>query len=287
MYFESRRFLGLADFSYTTFEGGGDFGNASFESEVYLNNAIIKNIASFCNVEFKGKVNGWDLNCNDGVDFRWANFRGKVNLSHMKVKNDCANFHKANFENNGYFYGSEINKIVLRKSVIEKGLFFLDSKIATADRETWRIIKNEYIKQNNRIEALKFHSREMAEYERELVSKHDNVSDRFILFFNRISNGHNLKPARGVVFTFIATFFTYLLFICVLAEENDLKYIYSIKYLGVNLKQLLIVLNVTKWDFKPFDYEFNWAYPILFLGRVVIGYGIYQTVQAFRKFGKL
>ena len=57
------------------------------------------------------------------------------------------------------------------------------------------------------------------------------------------------------------------------------------------IEQYLKTLNVI--DLKPFEKEengiFNFSglsYLFLFIGRIFIGYGYYQTIQAFRKYGK-
>ncbi|TLX71642.1 hypothetical protein E9993_19950 [Labilibacter sediminis] len=300
-------FLGIANFSFSNFERGVDFEGSIFNQELKLHDSYFGGDAIFREVEFKGKVNSWNLSCENSIYFEWANFREKANFTEIEVKNGIANFHGANFEKNAYFYSSIIYKIDLRKSVIDKGVFYLDASIQHSNRETWRIIKHEFLKQNNRIEGLKYHAYEMEEYEKELfgdkthlkfsilrfirdfylILKGRNKSDKFILFINRISNGYNIKPIRGIVFTSIATIVSYLLFIYTIKVENDIELYYSIKYLGVNLKQLLQMLNVTNWKYNPFGNNYNWAYGILFIGRIIIGFGIYQTVQAFRKYGRL
>lgn len=45
------------------------------------------------------------------------------------------------------------------------------------------------------------------------------------------------------------------------------------------------MLNETNWKYYPFDCAYNYA--ILFAGRIVIGYGVSQTLHAFRKYSKL
>jgi hypothetical protein len=193
----------------------------------------------------------------------------------------------------------------LTKSVIEKGVYFLDATIQNSNRETWRIIKHEFIKQNNKIESLNYHALEMEEYEKELfgekkilkfafsrfirdfyqVFKKGNRTNKFVIFTNRISNGFNLLPFRGVAFTLASTLISYLLFIYVVKLENNIELDYSTKYIEVNFKQAFQFLNITDWKYYPFSLKYNWAYGVLFFGRIIISYGIYQTVQAFRKYG--
>jgi hypothetical protein len=58
----------------------------------------------------------------------------------------------------------------------------------------------------------------------------------------------------------------------------------------ITIKYFLQFLNIAKWGYSPFGIDIQKSYPegyiILFIGRIFIGYGYYQTIQAFRKFGK-
>ncbi len=304
--FWRKNFAGSALFCYSNFEKGVDFEGSVFNGELHLFESLINGDANFKHVECKKKVNGWDLTCLGNISFEWANFREKVNFSEMKVEIGTANFHGTNFEGNAYFYTGIFHSLDLIKSVIEKGVYFLDANIAKANRETWRIIKHEFLKQNNRIESLRYHALEMREYEIELFGKKKlsqfkffrffqeffeifrdkNKSDKTVLFLNRISNDNNRNPFVGIRFTIIATVISYLMFLLVLKLENNLEFTYDLSYIGGNIKQLLEMLNITNWNYHPFNCDYDWAYIILFVGRIVIGYGIYQTIQAFRKFGK-
>lgn len=300
-------FAGQVDFSNSEFTKVADFSNCCFEKDVKFHDSFFESDAFFNESEFIGKVNGWKITLKQNITFKWTDFREKVNFSQLDAVNGFVEFHGSNFEQNAYFYDSKIKSLDLKKSVIDKGLFFLGAEIVERERETCRIIKNEFQKQNNRIEGLNYHSLEMIEYEKELfgirkpfrfaiirflrdfihIFKGPNKSDKFTLFINRISNGYNVRPFRGIGFTFIITLLSYLAFIYMVKYENDLVFDYSIKNIGLNIKQLLQMLNVTNWKYYPFDCDYNYAYIILFIGRIIIGYGIYQTVQAFRKFGKL
>ncbi len=295
-----------ARFSKVIFNGGADFSSVTFNKDFSINDSIIKDNISFEATDFNGKINGWNLTCHKGISFIWANFRSKINLSELKVENGNANFHGANFEKNAYFYKSIISNLDLTQSVIDKSIFFLHSKIGSANRETWRIIKHEFIKQNNKIESLPYHTLEMKEYEKEifgdkkiykyslirfirdicLIFKKNNRTDKFILFINRISNGYNSNPFRAVKFTLSATLIAYIVIVYTIKLETGIDFDYSYKHLGLNFKQGLQLINITNWNYKPFGLKYNWSYGILFLSRIIIGFGIYQTIQAFRKYGK-
>jgi len=304
--FLEKKFEGFADFSNSYFEKGVDFADSIFNDEFKICDSKIDDNCFFNGVEFKEKVNGWNLVCLKDISFEWANFRQKANFSDLTVENGLVNLHGTNFEKNAYFYNGIIQQLDLANSVIEKGVYFLGSEIRTAKRETWRIIKHEFIKQNNKIEGLKYHALEMKEYEKELfgdkkilrfsffrfirdfyfVFKQGDRTNKFIVFINRISNDYNSKPFRGIVFTLFSTLIFYLLFIWVVKLENKMVFSFSFDFIGLNFKQALQMLNITDWKYTPFNKNYCWAYGVLFIGRIVIGFGIYQTIQAFRKFGR-
>lgn len=293
-------------FNNATFFQGADFNSTIFKARFTLHNAEIHKNITFEGADFIGKVDAWGLTCHANLNFKWANFRNKVNLSDLNVIKGKTNFHGTNFEQNGYFYNSNISRLDLTHSVIDKSIFFLNAKIDSSNRETWRIIKHEFIKSNNKIESLHYYALEMKEFENEkfnypkhnnsklllfftdlfYIFKNNHKSDKFILFVNRISNGYNMEPFKGVRFTIITTILLYVILIYSIKLENDIQFSYSIQYLGINIKQALQLLNITNWDYKPFDKDYTWSYVILFLARVIISFGLYQTIQAFRKYGK-
>jgi uncharacterized protein YjbI with pentapeptide repeats len=323
-------FKGVVDFSYATFNSHMVFFHTFFNKDLKLNNAkfmegadfrstvfnekfifhdteVFKNI-TFQDSDFNGKVDSWNLTCYGDLNFKWTNFRNKVNLSETKVENGSTNFQGANFEKNAYFYDSIFSDLDLTHSVIDKGIFFLNSKIHYAKRETWRIIKHEFVKSNNRIESIQYHSLELNELEKELfdsdnykkyfvirffgdlisiIKNKNNRTDKFILFSNRISNEYNMKPFKGILFTFTSAIILYILLIYSIKLETGIILNYSFEYLSFNFKQILELMNITNWNYHPIEVNFNWSYGVIFLSRVIIGFGLYQTIQAFRRFGKI
>jgi|TARA_B110000240_G_scaffold180602_1_gene211731 uncharacterized protein YjbI with pentapeptide repeats len=293
-------------FNNTKFFQGADFESTTFEERFTLYDAEIYKNITFEGADFIGKVDAWKLTCHADLNFKWANFRNKVNLSELNVNKGNTNFHGTNFEKNGYFYNSNLSSLDLTHSVIDKSIFFLNAKIDSSNRETWRIIKHEFIKNNNKIESLHYYALEMKEFENEkfdypkrsesklllfftdllYIFKKNHKSDKFILFVNRISNGYNMEPFKGVRFTITSTILLYIILIYSIKLENDIQLSYSIEYLGINIKQALQLINITNWNYKPFNKDYEWSYIILFLSRIIISFGLYQTIQAFRKYGK-
>lgn len=110
--------------------------------------------------------------------------------------------------------------------------------------------------------------------------------DKLILQLNKLSNDFGTDWSRGILFTLIVTLMTFSLIIASLKIDLELQW--SNEGLNNLIKNVFVVHNVTEWkNLYFFDKEIQgWSFLILFIGRIFIGYGYYQTIQAFRKYGK-
>ncbi|WP_452600799.1 hypothetical protein [Pontimicrobium sp. MEBiC06410] len=117
------------------------------------------------------------------------------------------------------------------------------------------------------------------EYKQLLLSKRIS-SDTFLLFLNWISNNNGRSWFRGVLFTFSIGFIFFNFYLYVLG----LSFNYN-----EHLKEFIIFFtSFPKLQLDKYA-ELNgiWqASLIIWLSRIFISYGIYQTVSAFRKYGK-
>jgi uncharacterized protein YjbI with pentapeptide repeats len=284
------------DFSHCHFFKGVDFGDVIFENKVSFHNVTFHGNVFFTGAEFKDKVNAWNLTCGGNITFEWVNFRKKATFSTLKVEKGKANFHGSNFEGNAYFYNSVFKELDLCKSVIDKGVFFLDAKIKKANRETFRIIKHEFIKQNNQIESLKYKELELITkfFEelrniipselsfRNIYNSLKSFSNSILLFVNLISNGFGGSWIVGLIFTtamMIGSF--YLAMKSINYTEFDLSpNNVKLFFQFINPTHKIKDLGITEPSITSCFYIYD------FLGRIFIGFGIYQFIQAFRKFGK-
>jgi uncharacterized protein YjbI with pentapeptide repeats len=276
------------DFSCCKFTEYLDLSERIFKQDLSIHDSEFLKEVSFESSEFQGKVNSWNTTFHDNLICRWADFRKKINLTESKITKGFADFYGTNFEANAYFYKTHFKKIDLKNSVIDKGVFFLDSKIDKGQRETFRIIKNQFLSQNNRVDALKAHQREMNSFTVETIQNifiqkpslntFGNIANLLILVLNFISNGFGLWWFAGVSFLFVTTclmFTWYLNYVQVPCSFEFWKYFPQF-------------LNPThKTEFIEGAFLETPAYFLDFFGRAVSSFGIYQTVQAFRKFGRL
>lgn len=214
---------------------------------------------------------------------------------------------------------SNIKNINL-SSGVNFGIINIEStRIKSKDRCTARILKDSAYKSNNIIDALHYKSEEYKFYRNELTGKYLKVyddikelssvpfvkifsslpnvfsklqlSDRILLWLNTYSNNHGESWCRGVMFTVISSFLFYSLFslsvgyskwsltICnwsIFSSEyweNILRYLWLFDQEG--FKELVNEKEATLL-----------SYIFFILGKIFVGYGIYQTISAFRKYRK-
>lgn len=153
------------------------------------------------------------------------------------------------------------------------------------DRETLRAIKRELINTHNQIDYLRFKAYELNAYKKEVNQNKLNWKDSLILYFNKDSNYFGLDWTKGLQFIIKWGFLFYFLYLlvyilqaknkCLIPKQEDF-YINYLKF-----------LNPFSFLKSPIDDAENYFLPFLFfvLGKIFVSYGIYQTVQAFRKFG--
>lgn len=292
-FFKKARFIGAkfeksVNFDNATFKDLVDFYQAVFESPQQFFRTDFLNVAVFSNTQFL-----------DQVQFKYLKFSSETYVSFESAEfHQALDISRANFIHKVRFWEVKVKKPIIpnrfwlyatdeidENKKIEKNEEILALKRV---RESYRRIKQEFRSESNLIEALSFQKYEMMAYRRELRKEGfwHRWLDKIVLFFNRISNNYGLSWARGFIFTIITTavFWVIAILTCICVPYKSV--IESIS--GWELLQYYIYfLNVSKWSFENIDFQqAPWLYFILFVGRIFIGYGYYQTISAFRKFGK-
>lgn len=293
LYFVNNEVLGDLIFSNCTFNDTAKIVDIKCESEkVLFNLATIKGM-----LQFNGWINKMDLKLNSEVSFNHA-FIEPTGYVIIRNINDETSSHTGSFNFScaniiGHVVMSEVyaEKLNLESSSIIGSFntqkIFFDKDL---NRETYVRLKNEAVKRNDSIMALCYKAKEMVSYKKELDDKsHKLTTDKILLWLNTISNKNGQSWWRGFLFTTItaALFF------------------WIINYLGISGSQKLFVLD---WRFSGCDdvwkrylnmfylidfkdkfanIELNALGETVFLiSKIFIGYGIYQTISAFRKYGK-
>lgn len=273
--FNNTVFKDLADFWGTVFKkdlifyktdflGTTVFSTAKFKENVLYTYTLIENSAIFRGTNFR-----------KGVDFSLAIIQGRLNLFDIKITDfEC----KKDSEDEKQY----------ETYVSEEAIITMKNK-----RETFRILKNTLISQGNKIDSLRFSIIEQNTFKKQLFNSLINkdhkfpIQDYIILFTNYLSNNHGRSYVRAIFFTLGISFIFF--YLSLLATEN-----FYFSFEGISLEGLkksvryyFIFLNPTH-NIKFLDAESPTTlfYISDFLGRIFTSYGIYQTIQAFRKYKK-
>jgi hypothetical protein len=170
-------------------------------------------------------------------------------------------------------------------------------------RESFRIVKQTFKSEGNNIEVILQNKHEMVVYGQELEASKKLPKDKplkwyekiisprrqnlLIIGLNNLSNRHGTSWVRGVAFTVSVAWLFFMLMLLCFVLLHGIKLQWGVATFGKNIKYYLEFLNLTNWKYAPYKVkDYSWAYLILFIGRLLVGYGVYQTVQAFRKFSK-
>lgn len=289
--FHNTHFLNSVNFDNTKFEDLIDFYGSHFvEKQVFYKTDFIKTtVFSRCIFE-KNVLFTYSL-VSGVMIFRHAVFNTGLDLALAIITGDL-NFFKIKL-------GNYSTKIILDNSsdydeVVEEG-----EAIPTQNkRETFRIIYDTLIKQNNKIDALVYHKYLIDAYQEEILPRKENsdkvdfknihkapIGDLIINLFNKYSNDYGLSWKRGIIFTLIVAVVFYC--ISLLFLDSYRYYSFGLGRTPEAIKLFFDFLSpIHKIDFMDRFQPSGWFYFFDFLGRIFISYGIYQVVSAFRKYNK-
>ena len=151
-------------------------------------------------------------------------------------------------------------------------------------RELYREIKHACFSRSDNIKALIVQRKELNQYKKNL--KYEPFKKRFILkiqfFLNELSNEHGTNWFRGFLFTVFMVGLP--LFLSILLIEGKFCVSSFSELSNAFLQFLQPISNITK-----IGDDFTLSTPSIVINafaRIFITYGYYQTIQAFRFFGK-
>jgi hypothetical protein len=269
------------------FKGNVNFTGIKFKKANFWNFTFDKDVI-FCNTRFDCEVFFTEATFSGNVIFKSEKPSGLTEFS-KNIYFDRAIINNIQFEdlfitNPISFNDTKINNITINNvNCINTSLALNGTKIRNIKNEgTARFLKLEATKSSNAFLALEFKSKEM-EMRYNNLEWATNFSEKIVLFLNKISNNHGIDWIRGICFTIITwvAFFS-LLIMCrdgigsnfIWQDANLLRE--SVQYL---------------WLFNGLDglsAKCNFSEIIIYiLGKILISYGIFQSVSAFRKYGKI
>lgn len=293
-----------------------NIGRINVDNSVFENNfdLMFNNIENKCFFQ-KCEFNNIDIKSsvfNMGIEFIEIVFRGKalfenssnLNMSELKFSN--INFEKqVSFESSNLFFlklesvffkeivsfqNLKCEYIEIDKTHFDKVCYFNDLTIKSPEKcslSTIRTIKNQLIKTENKIDYIKFNA---VEFNLLIKDKNTTTSDLILLILNKNSSDFGTNWTKGIWFTFKNSLY---FFIVLLIVNTFLKSNYP---LCINYKNEFANFSFTLNYFLKFIFNLGlndkeiqsngWLYLIFIFAKILIGYGIYQTIQAFRKYGK-
>lgn len=205
------------------------------------------------------------------------------------------------FCNNGYiFFDNNVKGIVeiSFNSAINNGIIELENTEIKnlSSRKTARLLKDSAYKSNNSIDAVYYKSQEMKFYWKELSTQVFNkkvlysIQDLILLSFNTISNYYGRYWILGVIFTISISFIFYSLYSFSIGNlEWTMDFKSCILFKETYWKEVLNFFWLPNLDgFKELSNSKTTigSYIWFISGKILIGYGIYQTIVAFRKYSK-
>ncbi|MFL9844250.1 hypothetical protein [Flavobacterium rhizosphaerae] len=279
-------FILLGNLNELLFQGSR-IKKLSFE-HVNVNKAYFKNSefgkeALFYNCNFNFNVSFSNIKCKIG-EFRIQICTVKGNSYFNNAVFDKLFISDTVFESRSSFNNVAINHFELYLVNFLKPVYFDELKIGIikdCNRATLRTIKQELQKTDNRIDYNRFRGYELQAYYKEL-KWNGNFRDKFILGATWLATGFDHSWRKALAFTIFFGLFWYS--ILYFWEYHGAFDITEINTYFVGAFRFFLITNFS----SPFDngeYLKNAAYWLPFVfGKIFIAFGIYEMIQAFRKF---
>ncbi|RXQ89543.1 hypothetical protein EO244_14345 [Ancylomarina salipaludis] len=379
--FRNSEFYKQVDLSYNNFDRACYFGDAKFHSNILLRKTHFEVSVCFYDTELEGNIlftaypeeeqeefTEITPNIINKITFRRAKIFGRIDFENCKIDLLEASF--ANINKGALFriYESNIKRLdftsvyndgvimlednqdnieeITFKSALNTGLVEIEDTNAKTivDRKTARLLKDSANKSGNSIDGLHYKAKEMALYQKELISKikpslvlktllhnlQDSVTRKIILsvlfaipaliivfsshqilftliafitllifiwtsigsflnemivlMLNTISNKNGLSWIRGVLFTLTVWLLFYGVFIMSRDGIGDVFFLSIETNREGFIKYLWLPSGINDLFIDKEKTISNLAIFIFILGKIVIAYGIYQTITAFRKY---
>ncbi|HRG88636.1 MAG TPA: hypothetical protein PLW44_06410 [Chitinophagales bacterium] len=148
----------------------------------------------------------------------------------------------------------------------------------TSLRDAYNQLKTIAHKQNDRRYYLHFQAAEMASYYETVSWRCSSIFNKVQLWFMMMSNGFGINWQRGVLFVAVVN----LIFLSIVFRKMPIQLTSgSICLFGAHFFEFMFALT-NKPDFVKCSEQVI----VYYVSRIFIAFGIYQTISAFRKYGK-
>jgi hypothetical protein len=285
--FYKSKFLGLTKFDNTTFSDLADFWGVLFKQKIIFYKTDFLGTVVFSTTKFQENVLFTYSLIDKLVIFRGTYFEKGLDLSLAIISGELSPF---DIKIKDYDSKDNVENEELYEEYISNDAIIVQKN----KRETFRILKRHFLNQHNSIDYLKFAALEQKTYSSELTKKvfskkpdRKAIQNYIILKLNFISSNHGKSYLRAILFTLLVGLMFF--YFSIIATE---KFYFSFKEMSLegfykSVKYYFTFLTPThKISFMDAEKPKTFFYVWNFIGRIFISYGIFQTIQAFRKFKK-
>jgi hypothetical protein len=274
-YFLNTRFEELADFWGSIFNEVVIFYKSDFIKTTVFSTATFKENVLFTYTLIEKLLILRGTNFEKGLDLSLAIISGDLGLFDLALKD----------------YESENN---LTEQEYETAVSVVGTIPTKNKRETFRILKKYHLDQKNPVEYQDYALQESVVHRKEVFEKlktkdkwFSSLYDYILLSLNRVSNRHVTSYWRGILFTaIVGVIFFYIALVSTKSYSISFNpsnwswdsFQESIKYFFISLSPVHKHTYMDELNPETMFYVADFA------GRIFVSYGIYQTIQAFRKF---
>ncbi|MCH8534854.1 MAG: hypothetical protein LAT51_07290 [Flavobacteriaceae bacterium] len=265
-------------FTYSLLAGKSIFAKTEFKKGLDLSQAVISGELQLFDIHFEDEMFDTEyFKKSEKSLYRDAIDSGKTCIEYDNEKNDCIKTKKLNIPIENKVHTFQI----LRKAFEDVGNYNDSTKMRRVEKSTLRLLNQQLSKEKKKSDSRIWYARFCNWILSGFNVTYRDVftNDGLILLLNRWSNNYRTNFWRGVFFTIIVA--SLFLTATLLFDQNTSFTLNPSKF---QWKSLIIFLNPLH-DIKDIIPDPNiGSYIFDYLGRIFVGYGIYQTVQAFRKF---
>ncbi len=292
VYFSRSTFNGELDFSTTTFNGESKFSEVHFYQDARFFQVKLNGTSIFNNIVLtpqKSYIKFSSINYNnDKKNFTHINKRAKIKIIKTVIKGRIE------------FNNVKISEIDFKDSDVDSGGIInrINFEAEPSNWQTASLLKHEATLRDNVIEALEYKKIEKNKHTVELCKNILGISQTHIslskklqyipefvsLLISKLSNNHGQNWIQAVIFTAVSGFLFFSLAYRYIDDTSisDISTIFTNQFLK-EYCNYLIPVNIDL--LRGVKENVNWLfYPFYMLGKISVGYGMVEVVQAFRKF---
>lgn len=238
--------------------------------------------------------------CNIKAQYHIENSEiDKVSLTFDKIE-DCGRFRLSQSVIGGLIIGStsvfgqldiienKMDSMDLEGSCVHGYLTFQNNDVNKyEDRQTLRLLKNEAIKVNDEVSAQQLYAKEMQHL---LSDKSVSLWDKASLWLNKLFSRFGESWVRAILVTLVLS----VVFTLLMLGFGSGKYMLDLtgEFIGIGAFLTVLLDSINVFSIPLFsdtikEYDLNVFGQILyFVIKVIVAYGSYQFVIAFRKYGR-